>query len=80
MDSVRVLGFGSMTDWTALDPAIVSFRQFPFKSSPMNPTPQTQPQHPLYNTGDMLMSHHQQQNHNMHQGKMNLNLFVAIVK
>lgn len=38
-----IVGYGgSMPDWTALDPAIVSFRQFPTFMSGPPPTPQSQ--------------------------------------
>lgn len=56
------LGFGnSFSDWTSLDPAIVSFRQF----SQFNPQPQQQqqqqPQPAQQNQNDMFMSQMTQQ-------------------
>lgn len=54
-------GYGSMSDWTALDPAIVSFRQFPsFLSGPQQQQHQ-QSQQQQHNNGDMFMPHLNQQ-------------------
>lgn len=62
------VGYGSMTDWTALDPAIVSFRQFPsfMSGGQQQPPPHPQQQQNLsqsHNNSaalDMFMPHHQQ--------------------
>lgn len=56
-------GFGSMTDWTTLDPAIVSYRQFPsFMSGPPMQSQQQPQQQQQHNAADMFMPQLNQQN------------------
>lgn len=60
-----------MPDWTSLDPAIVSFRQFPsfLSGQPQQQQMSQQSQH--NNTADMFMPHlNQQQSHNIQQQQL----------
>lgn len=65
-------GFGNLnSDWTTLDPAIVSYRQFP--TFLQGPPPQQQPQQqqqsqPQHNAADMFLPQLNQQN----QGEFNI--------
>lgn len=71
---MSILGYGNnfSSDWTSLDPAIVSFRQFPqynMNSQQQQQNPPPQQSHQNQTNGDLFMSQiNQQQNMQAAQG------------